>query len=182
MPQQQRRKYWVNPRIQGRLIGRVAFYWLVYHLVLWHVMFLVRYVGYRAALITGESQYVSFNSLYLDFSTDYMTLAVCAVLLAPLFLYDMLQQSHRLAGPLLRCENTMKRLMAGEQAAPIQFRDNDLPVDFGVTFNEFLAFYAKQNRAAGPPAMTPQQAALLEGLEQDRSQQSVSSEPVTPAV
>ncbi len=84
-----RGRVWVSTRIQGRVLARIACYWAIYHAVLWNTIFVVRYVAYRAALISGTTESRSLSDLYASFATDYACLGLCALLLAPIFMYDV---------------------------------------------------------------------------------------------
>lgn len=163
----QRSRIYVSRRIQGRLVGRLAFYWIMYHLVLWHMIFTARYIGYRASLITGETEYRTIGEIYVQFATDYAALAICALALTPIFLFDMFRQSHRIAGPLVRFQNSLKQLAAGETVRPFRLRKNDLLTEFEFEFNEFLTYYATRvdvprTAEPAPPVLSEAQADLLE--------------------
>ena len=43
----QRKKKFVSGPIQGRLLLRMGVYWVLYHVILWHALFIFRYVEYR---------------------------------------------------------------------------------------------------------------------------------------
>ncbi|MBX3442664.1 MAG: hypothetical protein KF774_09655 [Planctomyces sp.] len=167
----QRSRYWVNSRIQGQIIGRIAFYWVLYHLVLWHLMFIVRYVGYQAARMTGEVEYRSIGEIYTQFARDFGMLVFCALLLAPIFIYDLTRQTHRIAGPLVRLQHSLRQLIAGEHVPSVRLRRGDLLTDFQDSFNQFLTFYAAKiahDRAEGG-SQAEQDAAVLEQINQLRS-------------
>jgi hypothetical protein len=165
-----RGRLWVNPRIQGRMLGRIACYWAIYHAVLWNAIFMVRYVTYRASLITGDGERRTLGELYSEFSSDYAGLAFCAILLAPIFLYDVFRQSHRIAGPLVRFQATLRQMMAGERVSPVKLRKDDLLTEFQTVFNDFIAFY-NQKHAPGSPveSMDERQASILEQVTQVRA-------------
>ena len=137
-----RGKVWVNARIQGRILARIACYWAIYHAVLWNAIFVARYIAYRASLIAGETESRTMGELYATFAQDYAGLALCAILLAPIFLYDVFRQSHRIAGPLVRFQSVLRRMMADEKVSPIKLRKDDLLTEFQNVFNEFVVFYA----------------------------------------
>src|SRR5436190_2002376 len=137
-----RGRVWVNARIQGRILARIACYWAIYHAVLWNAIFVARYIAYRASLIAGETETRTIGELYSSFAQDYAGLALCAILLAPIFLYDVFRQSHRIAGPLVRFQAVLKRMMAGEKVSPVKLRKDDLLNEFQAVFNEFVVFYA----------------------------------------
>jgi hypothetical protein len=141
-----RKKFWVNPQIQGGLLARAGFCWLVYHLVLWHGIFLIRYIGHRMEVLTGGAADRSIASVYGDFASDYAVLGFFAFLLAPLLAYDLLRQSHRVAGPLVRFESALKDLMNGRSVKPVELRPRDQLASFQKVFNEFLAFYSNQQQ------------------------------------
>jgi len=177
--ERQRGKYWVSPRIQGRLIARIACYWCAYHLILWHSMFVVRYVTYRVGLITGESESQSLGAVYSQFTEDFSMLAICAILLAPIFLYDLYRNSHRIAGPLVRFQNSLKRMMNGETIRPFKLRDGDLLTEFQDVFNDFLVHYNKLVEKEAPPrsVMSEDDAARVERITQTPDPLSPESSP-----
>ena len=158
-----RKKTYVNRRVQGRILGRVAAYWILYHFVLWHGLFVYRYAQHRVAVAGGESA-VSFRQLYSQFCADYAPLLFCAALILPLFMIDFVRMTHRIVGPLVRVRNALLQLMAGQRVPCVEFRKGDLITEFESEFNEFLAFYdaGPRGRAAGPAALTEQQADLVQ--------------------
>ncbi len=165
-----RRRVWVSARIQGRILGRIACYWAIYHAVLWNAIFITRYIGYRAALITGDSAPRSLGELYTEFASDYAGLALCAILLAPVFLYDVFRQSHRIAGPLVRFKSVLQRMIAGEKVSPVKLRKDDLLTEFQQVFNDFIEYYNQMNRtASGSDKLHEREAAILEQVTQVRA-------------
>ncbi len=165
-----RGRVWVNARIQGRILGRIACYWAIYHAVLWNAIFVARYISYRASLIAGDAETRTLGQLYSTFSQDYAGLALCAVLLAPIFLYDVFRQSHRIAGPLVRFQSVLRRLIAGEKTSPVKLRKDDLLTEFQAVFNEFIAFYNQKHGAADSgDKLNDREAAILEQVTQVRA-------------
>lgn len=157
-----RKKMYVNRRVQGRIIGRVAAYWILYHFVLWHGLFVYRYAQHRVAVAGGENA-VPFRELYSQFCADYSPLLFCAALILPLFMFDFVRMTHRVVGPLVRVRNALQRLMAGERVPHVEFRKGDLITEFEAEFNEFLAFYDRRSPDAQVPstALTERQAELV---------------------
>lgn len=146
---QKRQRMFVNGLIQGRLLMRAAGYWIVYHVVLWHTLFLYRYLEYRAALAAGAPP-KSFSEQYGAFVLDYYPMVICAALVLPILLYDVMWLTHRIAGPLARFENTLKRMERGERVAPVRLRDRDLLMHFQGAFNDFIAHYNSVRYGSGP--------------------------------
>jgi hypothetical protein len=165
-----RGRVWVNARIQGRILARIACYWAIYHAVLWNAIFVARYIAYRASLIAGETETRTMGELYSTFAQDYAGLALCALLLAPIFLYDVFRQSHRIAGPLVRFQAVLKRMMAGEKVSPVKLRKDDLLNEFQAVFNEFIVFYAAKNGATGAiEQLNDREAEILQQVTQVRA-------------
>jgi hypothetical protein len=165
-----RGRVWVNARIQGRILARIACYWAIYHAVLWNAIFVARYIAYRASLIAGETESRTIGELYATFAYDYAGLALCAVLLAPVFLYDVFRQTHRIAGPLVRFQSVLRRMMADEKVSPIKLRKDDLLTEFQAVFNEFIVFYSARSGVAVPSeTLNDREAAILEQVTQVRA-------------
>jgi hypothetical protein len=165
-----RGRVWVNARIQGRILARIAAYWAIYHAVLWNAIFVARYIAYRASLIAGETETRTMGELYTAFAQDYAGLALCAILLAPIFLYDVFRQTHRIAGPLVRFQSVLRRMMAEEKVSPIKLRKDDLLTEFQAVFNEFIAFYsAKHAGDVKGEQINDREAAILEQVTQVRA-------------
>lgn len=158
-----RKKTYVNRRVQGRIIGRVAAYWILYHVVLWHGLFVYRYAQHRIAVAAGDPA-VPFRGLYAQFCAEYTPLLVCALLILPLFLIDFVRMTHRVVGPLVRVRNALQELMAGGRVPKVEFRKGDLISEFESEFNDFLAFYDARFQTPRPagPAMTEHQADLVQ--------------------
>lgn len=134
----QRRKYYVSPLIQGRLISRMAVYWCVYHIFLWHAMFLYHILHYRNAVRIGAATPMPLWDLYSSFAVENTTMLVCAALVFPLIFMDMIYLTHRIAGPLVRFQNTLRRMSEGEVVRHIQLRDGDLLDELRDAFNDYL--------------------------------------------
>lgn len=158
-----RKKMFVSAAIQGRFITRMAAYWVLYHIALWHGMFVYRYLQYRSQVLSGEPP-VPFSELYGQFVIDYYPMAVCAALILPVFMFDFVQFSHRIAGPLVRFRNTLHQLIDGQVVEKVQLRKGDLLTEFQDTFNDFLAFYNRTKPAAEVEHLTPEQAQLVESV------------------
>ncbi len=58
--------------------------------------------------------------------------------LLPVFVWDTVKLSHRLAGPMYRFHKTVQRLAAGEEVEPIKLRKGDPWNDFAIDFNAMV--------------------------------------------
>jgi hypothetical protein len=146
-----RKKTFVNTAIQGRIITRMAVYWVLYHIVLWHGMFLYRYLQYRSDILSGGNA-VPFRELYGQFVIDYYPMALCAMIILPAFMLDFVRLTHRIAGPLVRFRHALNDMMAGQTVEKVDLRKGDLLSEFQEAFNEFLDFYNGQRKPAAVPA------------------------------
>jgi hypothetical protein len=142
-----RKKSFVNLRIQGGLLGRMAGYWLLYHVVLWHGLFVYRYAQVRMSISDGHTV-DPLRSIYWQFCVDYSPLLICSLLIMPLFMLDFLRLTHRFAGPLVRIRESLIQLMNNEPVPSVEFRKGDLLPELQTTFNDFLSFYDQQRPAA----------------------------------
>jgi hypothetical protein len=166
-----RKRTYVNARVQGRIVGRVAAYWVLYHIVLWHGLFVFRYAQVR---MSSDEMLLSqpVNSIYWQFCINHVPLLMAALLIMPLFMLDFVRLTHRVVGPLVRAGDALQKLMRGERVPAVEFRKGDLLTEFENTFNDFLAYYeaqrsaksaARANEASGrDDRMTESQAEIVE--------------------
>ena len=134
-----RKQIFVSRKIQGRIVARLATYWVVYHLVLLHAMFLYHYLLYRGQLLADSLMApVPFFELYGGFLSQNFSLMLCAAAVFPLILWDMMKLTHRVAGPLVRFMSTLKQLEGGEKVRPVRLREGDLLVELQGAFNSYL--------------------------------------------
>lgn len=169
-----RKKLYVSRRIQGGMLAKLALYWGVYHFVLWHAMFMYRYMQYRADVLGGAA-HVSFAELYSTFAAQHYSMVLCAVGVFPIVLWDMVKITHRIAGPLVRFQNTLREMAKGVRPRPIKLRRGDLLVELQDAFNEYvtsLEAKASKNESEGAatshgPSDERQVVADLEAIQSD---------------
>lgn len=134
----QRKKLFVSRSIQGVVMSRFALYWIGYHFTLWHGMLLYGYIrGNVLTAFTGGG--MSFWEYYVKFFQANNTILIAAAAICPIMLWDTLRVTHRIAGPVIRFKDVLKRLGRGEQVEKVELRDQDLMDDLRDAFNEFLA-------------------------------------------
>jgi len=138
-----RKKLFVNSLIQGRLIWRAAAYWTIYHIVLWHTLFLFQYFQYRVELVNGGLP-MTFGELYGTFCLKYYPIIISAVAILPVLLIDVVRISHHIAGPLVNFQNVFKRMQKGEHVESVTLREGDMLTEFQEAFNAFLVHYNQQ--------------------------------------
>ena len=147
-----RSQLFVNRGIQGAMSLRFACYWVIYHLCVWHGAFMYFFVRARLSQLTGsEEPMLPLNELYRHFLIEYLPLTMAATLLLPIVICELIRQTHRIAGPLVRFSNAMKDMMAGKNIQPIKLREGDMLTDFEKLFNEFIVFHQAKVQAASSP-------------------------------
>lgn len=132
-----RRQSFVNWQVQGNLVLRLVGYLLLYHFILWNVMFLHHYLQYQGQLSAGASAR-TFMDLYTEFTVQHYSVVVCAIALFPLLMWDGIRFSHRIAGPLVRVQNALQQLTQGRRTSEIQLRKDDLMEQLAECVNELL--------------------------------------------
>lgn len=143
---QNRKKILVSRPIQGRLMARFATYWVVYHVALWHAMFLYAYIQQHRVnemlTATGKipegASAVSFIEMYGKFFQTNHSVLLCAAAMLPVFLWDLAKLAHRVAGPVVRFRDVLSRLARGERVEQVKLRKGDLMQSLEGAFNEYL--------------------------------------------
>ncbi|SFI27941.1 hypothetical protein [Planctomicrobium piriforme] len=180
-----RKRIFVSGQIQGSVLLRFGMYWFVYHFVLWHTLFLFYFAQYRAEVLNG-GPVESFAQIYSNFCSQYYPMLLAALAVLPLLIYDSIRTTHRIAGPLVRFQNTLRRLKAGDRIESVQLRDGDLLLEFQREFNDFLKFYNSQrDTIVAPGATAAEELALLAQVEELRelvaTQSPTVDQPTQPA-
>jgi hypothetical protein len=132
-----RDRHFVDRRIQGGLISRVALYWVLYHVVLWHVLLVCRYVQLRVTGSGGQSP-AAFGDQFWQLGLDYAPILLCGLFTLPVVMIDMLYLSHRIAGPLIQFGSALRDLREGRRVDRVDLRRQDLLAGFQEEFNEYL--------------------------------------------
>jgi hypothetical protein len=122
-----RRRYFVNSPVQGAALRQVVYFWLAGVATYTFVVFTCRVVPYS---FSGED--ISFSRVWYHLAPAVIASAV----LFPLVLFLAIRFSHRFVGPMVRFQRTVKKLAAGETAAPITLRRNDFWGEFASDLNQ----------------------------------------------
>ncbi len=124
--ERKRRQLFVDPKVQGALILRVALYWVVCVVTITLMLLCWR-------IITGPARmfYLHFEDMWFHYGPA----LIASFLLLPLVIYDVVQMSNRFCGPLFRLRRSIRALARGERVEPISFRDGDFWLEFAQEFN-----------------------------------------------
>ena len=126
---QLRRQLFVDPKVQGALVIRVVFYWVVC-LITITLMLLC-----WSILRTPRMFYAHFDDMWFHYGPA----LVASFILLPMVVADIIRVSNRFAGPLVRLRRSMRALARGEHVRPISFREGDFWQEFAEEFNAIAA-------------------------------------------
>lgn len=132
-----RKRLYINPNIQGGLIARTMFHWLLYMATaLIAVTIWTAYCNHRASILTLAQE------VFSNFAPAFFA----GVVLLPLFLYDQLRFSHRMVGPIYRLQQEMRKLTGGEGVQRLRFRQHDHWPELAEEFNRLAEMVVNNRR------------------------------------
>jgi len=135
---QLRRQLFVDPKVQGALVIRVVFYWVVC-LITITLMLLC-----WSILRTPRMFYAHFDDMWFHYGPA----LVASFILLPMVVADIIRVSNRFAGPLVRLRRSMRALARGEHVRPISFREGDFWQEFAEEFNAIAARVQRETPTA----------------------------------
>ena len=144
--QKSRKKFYINPHIQGHILSRCAIFWVIYHFLMLHTLLAFEFLAYQMQIMNGGTV-IPFTEFYMNFLGKYFPIILTAAAILPILAKDLLKMSHRVVGPLIPFQRAVKQLKNGEHVGEIQIREGDLLVEFQKDFNEFLNWYNEQKIA-----------------------------------
>ena len=160
-----RRRLFVDPAFQGRLLARLVVYWAIYHVALWHLLFLFTMIG-ASLMHDPASPSKTWGTQYQEFFRDHLSIIICFLVMLPILGRDLLKFSHRLAGPLVRFRNTMQDMIDGKPVEPVTLRKYDLPSQFLSVFNDMIRVWKERSpQASATPAVEEDKELELVGAE-----------------
>lgn len=121
MPRNRRRKLFIEPKIQGALLFRVASYWIA---MIWAAAVLLVGAPYAIGVALSQHPPEFLDVLSRVFAQMWPALFVATMML-PLVLLDVLRQSHKIVGPTLRIRRALTELADGKTIDPIYLRKGD---------------------------------------------------------
>jgi len=133
-----RKKLYVDRQVQGALILRSVLHWYFYMcaILLTVVVFTVIRDPSQLAIKLVFKSFVYFSPAI-----------IASIVLLPLFIYDILKTSHKVAGPIIRLRNEMAKVTHGEKIKELRFRDGDHWAELAKDFNEMAAVLMEERTA-----------------------------------
>ena len=127
---ERRRKYFIEPKVQGAILRQAACYWLFGSLTYTLVVCIYRIVPYW---LSGEA---------VDSGTIWYHLApmvVSSTVLLPIVMFSAVRFSHRFVGPMVRFRRILRQLSEGEPVPSVELRRNDFWRDVANELNRVSA-------------------------------------------
>jgi len=140
---QRRKRLYIFPQAQSKLLLRVAAYWA-------SCCFFVILPVLLGQLYADPSRL--FFEHVPDLWRQYSHVALPFILVLPLALLDMLRYSNRLLGPLFRMRRVMNALAAGQDVDHISFRERDEWRELADSFNLIADELREVRRLAPRPS------------------------------
>jgi hypothetical protein len=128
-----RKRLWIKPAFQGRLLLHIGSYFLLYLLIIGLMGFLL---FLQETFIAKQGK--ASAGLYIAYIASLRPLLFASVLLLPYFIYDLIKFSNRVAGPLHRCQRMMREMAEGKVVPEFQPRKHDLMPEFFADFNVLI--------------------------------------------
>lgn len=137
---EQRKRLFINRKVQGKIIWRCVVFCTIYHLLMIHTLFAFEFMAYLVGVMNGDTVQ-TFPQIYMNFLGKYYPIIFTALAVLPVLVWDVLKMSHRIVGPLIPFQRAINKLRNGEVVEEVKLRKNDMLDDFQDDFNEFLRWY-----------------------------------------
>jgi hypothetical protein len=121
-----RRQVMLDQDVQGRLLGRLLWYWLAIVLAVG--------VGNWCWSLIVDSVPRSLESSFRQILPG----VIGSMFIIPLLMANLLRLSNRFVAPVIRLRNALKCLELGDRPAPLALRQHDFWWDVTARFNQLL--------------------------------------------
>ena len=143
VPNNRRRRKFVDTNVQGAVLKQAVYYWLWGSATFALILFVYRIVP---STIAGNGSLLHHAWYYLA------PIAFASGILLPLVILRAIHFSHTVVGPMLRIRRCLIQLADGEPAPAIELRENDHWSDIAEAVNAI-----SQKIAASSPNASPEQ-------------------------
>ena len=148
-----RKKLYVNKEAQGSIIKRGIYQWYFCTSLILMTM---------AIFIAVKDPSRSALLLVYELWTYFSPAIVASVVVLPLFIYDILKLSHKIAGPLERLSTEMTKLSEGQKVETLRFRHGDYWPELAEKFNELASqVQSEREQRSGTESSEDQSATAL---------------------
>lgn len=162
-----RRRFFIDKRLQGRLLLTSFAHVGIVAAVFGCVLFLPPIVGMLTHADDSDAALQAAQQL-LYLHGRFWPAAVLALLLVSL---DSVRVSHRIAGPVFRFRETLRRLRDGEAVGEIRLRESDLLQELADDLNEMLRSRGPATGQGGA-TVTAENLSMPDGVIEGRKERS----------
>lgn len=135
MSHPERKKTFVDPKVQGALVRRLVLHWLAFVTVAGMVAFCLQVLSNPFRSMGEHAQQLWWT---------HGPFLLVMVFMLPVFVVDTIKLSHRFAGPIYRLRQMVRGLANGEEFKPLKFRDFDFWQGLALDFNKMVARISNQ--------------------------------------
>jgi len=135
MARVQRKQNFVDKHVQGALLRRIFFHWLIFFVVV-----TMSVVMLQAML--GDPAYSLTTRLKSEMG-EFVFMGVILLALFPAFMLDTIRFSNRFVGPIARLRRHLRQLGNGDTDR-CQFRENDYWAEMASEFNDVAVMVETQ--------------------------------------
>ena len=121
-----RSKFFVDREFQGAIAKRIALHW--------GLLICLYAIGMAMLHLTGHFG-KPFEEQFQSYLNNYGGTLLFLASLTPVFVYDSIKLTNRLAGPLHRLRRGLKALARGQEGEQVTFRPNDFWRDMAEDYN-----------------------------------------------
>lgn len=124
-----RKKTFIDAKVQGALVRRLVFHWLAFIAV-------ASLVAFCLQVLSNPFRPLQEHVQQLWWTHGPFLLVLFFML--PAFIVDTIKISHRFAGPIYRLRSTIRSLAQGDKFKPVKFREIDFWQDLADDFNRMV--------------------------------------------
>lgn len=121
-----RKKTYVDPKVQGALVRRLMIHWFAF-------VFVAAAVAFCLQILSNPLQPLGEHLQQLWWTHG--PFLVVMVFLLPVFVLDTIKLSHRFAGPIYRLRHVIRSIAEGNPPPRLKFRDFDFWQGMAQDFN-----------------------------------------------
>jgi len=126
-----RARSFVDPEVQGGLLKKVAFHWLI--------LFIVNSLALIVWVRMFEQPEATWAESFGDTARRFLPFFVVSALLIPAFVWDTLKITNRFAGPIFRLRVALGTVARGQTVEPLCFRNSDFWQEIAEDFNKIVS-------------------------------------------
>ncbi len=129
MSHPERKKTFVDPKVQGALVRRLVMHWFAFLLVASLAAFCLQVLSNPFRSLAEHAQQVWWT---------HGPFLLVMVFLLPVFVLDTIKLSHRFAGPIYRLRQVILEIAQGDPPPRLKFRDFDFWQGLADDFNRMV--------------------------------------------